>query len=271
MKRTVLILSLSFLFLSSAGSASDLLPDESRKLSSEYLQYDSNRVYSDGTVNWSYDYTFVLTQRQNKVFPAPAEIHEEKKPFMITIKMSSPEVEKKEVKEVKETVKRESVIVYFPFNRAYLVRDQKAKLLSTVRKLKSEYGSNSTITARVTGSACPIGSERYNRTLSVRRAKAVARILEKEGIEVAEVKGTGEIRESGVLCLNRRAVVTFEIKPGKTDGFSKSVSEEKKFLHGTDSATTRTEHPRYSPPAGKKEFFQGTHPVTGVQFEKLNK
>jgi len=47
-------------------------------------------------------------------------------------------------------------------------------------------------------------------------------LLEKEGIKVVEVKGIGEIRESGVLCLNRRAVVVFEIKP-----------EEKSFLPET--------------------------------------
>lgn len=46
--------------------------------------------------------------------------------------------------------------------------------------------------ARVTGHACPLGSEGYNLSLSQRRAEAAAAYLRGRGVKVAAVVGKGE-------------------------------------------------------------------------------
>jgi outer membrane protein OmpA-like peptidoglycan-associated protein len=60
----------------------------------------------------------------------------------------------------------------------------------------------------VKGYTCEIGSKQYNDKLAVRRAKAVARVLEEEGIHLSEVSGEGKCcYVSKELSKNRRSEV----------------------------------------------------------------
>jgi len=194
--------------------------DNKDQLNVNYLQYDNNRVYSDGVVNWSYDYTFVISTPRKKNFPEEARevtVRQEKKPVVLSVRMSTeakPETQQVEkvipIQPVEKPSLKKEVIVFFPFNKSFLVKDQKIKLLSAISDFKRELKGQKSIRAEVTGSACPIGSESYNKKLSLRRAETVAKILEREGIKVTKIEGLGEVKESDVLCLNRKVIVVME-------------------------------------------------------------
>ena len=96
------------------------------------------------------------------------------------------------------------VEVYFNFNSHELEESEKRKLEEVIRELKER-----DYQAVVYGYADCVGSEKYNLELSQKRAKAVAEFLKSRGIEVKEVKGKGELNESGVNCLNRKVEVIF--------------------------------------------------------------
>ena len=65
---------------------------------------------------------------------------------------------------------------------------------------------------RVDGYTCQLGSEDYNRKLSIHRAAAVTKILKKHGVKVITQAGLGEccpISETN-LSLNRRVIILEE-------------------------------------------------------------
>ncbi|MGC9100093.1 MAG: OmpA family protein [Caldisericum sp.] len=112
-------------------------------------------------------------------------------------------------KEPEKKVIEKKIEVFFNFNKGILTKDQKERFLSEVREFKKNYKE---VSAEVYGYACFIGSESYNLKLSKRRALFVKNLLEKEGVRVEIVKGLGETRKEGVVCLNRKAIVILKAK-----------------------------------------------------------
>lgn len=94
--------------------------------------------------------------------------------------------------------------VWFDLDRAELTDSSKATL-DTITSPK---------TVRVTGYTCPLGSERHNLDLSLRRAKSVNGYLQERGVSVIAASGRGECCPISAdnLAHNRRAVIQEEVK-----------------------------------------------------------
>lgn len=123
-------------------------------------------------------------------------------------------LEKPSVQEQKESDKKKKKVVevdvYFHFDSAELVKSEVKKLTELIEK---EGLKGKKVRAEVYGYADVLGFQNYNRVLSKRRADVVAKFLkEKYGIEVLKVEGKGEVGESDVLCLNRKAEVKFVLE-----------------------------------------------------------
>lgn len=99
------------------------------------------------------------------------------------------------------TVECNAGSIYFDFNSSRINPDFK-KYLS---KLSKEIGSD---TVRVEGYTCDIGKGEYNEKLSIKRADAVANLLEENGVNVSAVMGKGECcPKSDIKEDNRRSEV----------------------------------------------------------------
>lgn len=93
--------------------------------------------------------------------------------------------------------------VYFVFNSARLRPEEKLRL----RKAAAA-GIDADVMLRVEGYTCRIGSKRYNKNLSRRRADAVATYLRALGVSVREVAGLGKLNpQGGPISKDRRAVI----------------------------------------------------------------
>lgn len=93
--------------------------------------------------------------------------------------------------------------IHFGKNDYRVTQKEKRKLMHAIAKLKK---SNATI--KVAGYTCNLGSKKYNDSVALKRAEAVADILKKNGITVTEVVGKGKccyISEDGAL--NRRVEI----------------------------------------------------------------
>lgn len=100
-------------------------------------------------------------------------------------------------------VKEGGFAVYFAFNKATLTPAEKQKLRAAVAG-----GLDPSVTVRVDGYTCRVGTEKYNQRLSECRAKAVADYLRSLGIKVSSVEGLGEKHKVGaVIPRDRRAEV----------------------------------------------------------------
>lgn len=60
---------------------------------------------------------------------------------------------------------------------------------------------------RLEGYTCTIGTDRYNKKLSLNRAKEVAKYLRSKGISVIDVSGLGKSKKFGEKTLNRRVEI----------------------------------------------------------------
>jgi OOP family OmpA-OmpF porin len=109
------------------------------------------------------------------------------------------------------SLKKNDLVVYFPFDKANLTTDAKG----TLDKIVEVIGSNSSVVhANVVGYADEMGESDYNVKLSERRAGAVQQYLASKGYvnsEVTEVRGLGETNS-------------------KTECADKSGAEKKKCL-----------------------------------------
>ena len=97
------------------------------------------------------------------------------------------------VSEAKQEAKQEVISplkIYFNFNSFSLKQHEKEKLIDW-SKSKKEWEFE------VTGYACPIGSEDYNKILSAKRAGTASEILKEEGVKVLKARGVGETTKFG--------------------------------------------------------------------------
>lgn len=92
---------------------------------------------------------------------------------------------------------------FFPFGTAKL--DSKREELNI--KAYAEAAKAAGVKLRVVGFADTIGTNEYNKKLSLERAETVARILRENGAEVESVIGQGESSEYSTIYLNRRAII----------------------------------------------------------------
>lgn len=182
-------------------------------------KYDLDRVYEDNVIDWAYVRVLIIDRNARRVFPEEIKSHHAGRPyfFPLSVKVSEEVNKKREplssrrVIELKNKVKGkkpriEKIIVYFDFDSYRLPEKQREFLVRRIRELKVVMGEK--LDAGVYGYACPIGSDAYNKKLSLKRAEEVARILREEGVRVVEVKGMGEVKDkSNALCLSRKVVV----------------------------------------------------------------
>lgn len=96
-------------------------------------------------------------------------------------------------------------VVHFGFDSADLSRTESARLRDLAKKAGDER-------VDVTGYTCSIGSNAYNQSLSAKRAKRVASLLEGMGVKLGVVKGKGECCPSSTdnKAENRRVELCVE-------------------------------------------------------------
>jgi outer membrane protein OmpA-like peptidoglycan-associated protein len=65
---------------------------------------------------------------------------------------------------------------------------------------------------KIIGHACKLGPEKFNQTLSLQRARTVARFLRNNGLKVVTVQGKGSVQpisnDPWEFNLNRRVEIT---------------------------------------------------------------
>jgi len=188
----------------------------SHSLEVNYKDYDWNKVYTDYMVNWSFEKHFVISPEESKKYPLesvkkPADnVTQKSFPSFLAVRVSVP-ISNETSLSSNQTVEKatKAITVFFPFNKAVLVPDQKKHLIKEVEEFKNAH-PNSLIKAEITASTCPLGSSAYNKNLSKKRAKTVSKLLKELGVTRISMKALGEIKESEVFCLNRKAVVILQ-------------------------------------------------------------
>jgi OOP family OmpA-OmpF porin len=130
---------------------------------------------------------------------------------IISIKLSQPAPFKSEPSKVEQQEKGlnnkgkraltdTSLIVYFDLNSAALRPEEKEKLKTVSFLFKGPI--------TVTGYTCDIGSDEYNRRLSLQRAEAVAEYLRRLGVAPRAITGKGKCCPvSDTKELNRRVEI----------------------------------------------------------------
>ena len=93
--------------------------------------------------------------------------------------------------------------VFFAFGSAKIDSKKEEMNIAAYAKAAAEAG----VKLRVIGWADVIGSDEYNKTLSLKRAEAVAELLRANGATVETVLGNGETSECSTKYLNRRAII----------------------------------------------------------------
>lgn len=93
--------------------------------------------------------------------------------------------------------------VFFAFGSAKIDSKKEKLNIAAYAKAAAEAG----VKLRVIGWADVIGSDSYNKTLSEKRAEAVAALLRENGATVETVLGNGETSELSTKYLNRRAII----------------------------------------------------------------
>jgi len=186
-----------FIIISIAGAAfaSEIRPKE----------YSYPCEFAVSTTEPAFVVCDICTPRRS-LEPAPKGV-----PAVISIKLSeagppNPEPSGLNVNEKGHEEKQEraltdtSLIVYFDFDSFTLHTEEKEKLKTAPSLFKGD--------VIVTGYTCDIGSEGYNRRLSLKRAKAVEEYLSQLGVAPREITGKGKCRPvSNKRELNRRVEI----------------------------------------------------------------
>lgn len=99
-------------------------------------------------------------------------------------------------------------LVYFELGSSRLSPLASKNLLADIQRCK---GMQS-IPLRIIGHTCKLGPEEFNQTLSLQRARTVARFLRNNGLKVETVQGKGSVQpisnDPWEFNLNRRVEVT---------------------------------------------------------------
>lgn len=98
------------------------------------------------------------------------------------------------------------ISVRFQIDSAEIVPEQKNKMLSQLQKFKVSQNAS----LSVNGFTCQMGTNEFNAWLSEERAKAVAKLLEKEGYTVVKIEGKGasDLISEYYAPSNRRVEIT---------------------------------------------------------------
>ena len=111
-----------------------------------------------------------------------------------------PDVEHQEGDAIHPTGRTATVL--FAFDSAHLSRSEKAKLSLLVKELPA------TGTFDLSGYTCSIGTDAYNESLSLRRAKHIASLLLADGLKIGRLEGKGRCCPvSNDKRLNRRVEI----------------------------------------------------------------
>jgi len=141
--------------------------------------------------------------------PAPPQLEPAPAPKAVrfTPPPSSPtpitvETEVIPVIQVESKPRTTQTVVYFTFNSAKLSPSEKLRIRTA---LAAEAGNS--VAVKVDGYACRIGTKAYNKSLSAKRAKAVAEYARSLGANVTVAEGLGKKSLGGPLSKDRRAVI----------------------------------------------------------------
>jgi outer membrane protein OmpA-like peptidoglycan-associated protein len=151
--------------------------------------------------------TFVVCDCTSRKIPSPAS---KTAPTVIALKVSEPATVKpaplndalkqKDSKSMSEPFTDASLTVYFDLDSFSLRPEEREKLRIAPSLFKGA--------VTVTGHTCDIGSKEYNRTLSLKRAEAVAEHLRQIGVAPREITGKGDnFPVSDKKELNRRVEI----------------------------------------------------------------
>jgi len=180
-------------------------------------EYDLNRVYEDNVADWAYVCVLIIDRNARRIFPEEIKPRHVSRRYFLPLSVKVSERVKRgksisssngviQLKGKKKKSGIERIVVYFDFDSYRLPEKQRQFLVRRIRELKTVMGGK--LTAKVYGYTCLIGSNAYNKKLSLKRAEEVARILREEGVRIVEIKGMGEVKDkSNALCLSRKVVV----------------------------------------------------------------
>jgi len=213
MKRELILLSCFFCVVNSLSYSAQIYQD----------MYDANVISEAGPVKFNTDLHFLVGEKDLKKV-SDLSLQEEVKQTLVIDERVRKVLEekerqilalgKKEAKtEVKTEIKKEEIQpkimeVHFNFDSYKLVESEKEKLIKEIEGLKKE----GFFKVKITGYADITGRTRHNLWLSRKRAEVVADFFKKNGFEIIEVKGLGELDKDDVFCLNRKVVLVFERK-----------------------------------------------------------
>lgn len=117
------------------------------------------------------------------------------------------------------------ITVHFKIDSAEIVPEEQAKMLYGLDEFEVTHNAP----LSVTGFTCRMGTTEFNVWLSEERAKAVAKLLEKEGYTVAKIEGKGasDLVSEHYAPINRRVEITpFKINPALIGQHQISTKEE---------------------------------------------
>jgi OOP family OmpA-OmpF porin len=99
-------------------------------------------------------------------------------------------------------------LVYFELGSARLSPLASKKLLADIQRCKDMQLTP----LRIIGHTCKLGPEKFNQTLSLQRARTVARFLRNNGLKIRTVQGKGSVQpisnDPWEFNLNRRVEIT---------------------------------------------------------------
>jgi outer membrane protein OmpA-like peptidoglycan-associated protein len=132
----------------------------------------------------------------------PVQVVEPKKPVVVETK-PVPVVEEPKVEEF------EFQNVYFDVNKAVIKDSEKSKINEATEYLKN----NSEKQVEVSGWADPTGSEKLNKDLSTRRAKAVKQALVNGGVDASRISAEGKgVKNDAASNEQARTAIITEVK-----------------------------------------------------------
>lgn len=189
------------------------------------------RNYRERAVAGKRDETGILignTRKEQSSVALPPVVEEREKPVLMqdsvigqeAVRNEKAELKKNEIKNSsKDVVEQDTIpvaaredlhfpVVYFSFNSVWIEPKEKEK----IEEIADILHANPAVRVIVTGWCDTIGSYHANQRVSLQRAKAVKRCLEKSGIapERVEIAGGGSVSANLPACSRRATVVCIE-------------------------------------------------------------